>query len=289
MCYELRKDVMLHEETRHAFNALARETFHLDFEAWYQAGHWSEWNLPYTLFRGERAVANVTVNRLEVLWRGQLRREIQLGGVMTAEGERGRGLSRRLMEEVRRDWAGRCDGMFLLANRTVLDFYPKFGFQKAPQYRFTAPLEPRPGAVRKLDPDREEDRALLRRYYEKTNPFSRLQVVRNFGLLMFYCGGHLKNCVYHVSDPDAVVIAAQEGTCLRCLDVFCDPGRELEAILARTARAGTKAVELCFAPFEGLGFAPALLDDDDETLFVLQKGENLFAREKIRFPEISYT
>ena len=52
---------------------------------------------------------------------------------MTRPGHRGRGLARRLMEEVLRDWSGRCDGMFLFANGTVLDFYPRFGFRRAAQ------------------------------------------------------------------------------------------------------------------------------------------------------------
>jgi hypothetical protein len=32
-----------------------------------------------------------------------------------------------------------------------------------------------------------QDIALLKHYYQKSNPFSQLRVENNFGLLMFYC------------------------------------------------------------------------------------------------------
>ena len=41
------------------------------------------------------------------------------------------------------------------------------------------------------------DRALLRRCYEASNPLSRLSVKNNYGLLMFYCFGFMKDCVYY--------------------------------------------------------------------------------------------
>ena len=44
-------------------------------------------------------------------------------------------------EEVLRDWTNQCDGMFLFANETVLDFYPKFGFRRETQYQIR-PMSP---------------------------------------------------------------------------------------------------------------------------------------------------
>lgn len=35
------------------------------------------------------------------------------------------------------DYADRVDGMYLFANDDVLNFYPKFGFQKATEYQYS--------------------------------------------------------------------------------------------------------------------------------------------------------
>ncbi|WP_326717516.1 GNAT family N-acetyltransferase [Vagococcus jeotgali] len=55
---------------------------------------------------------------------------LQLGTVMTKETYRDQGLSRRLIEEILKDYQGKVDMIFLFANETVLEFYPKFGFSR---------------------------------------------------------------------------------------------------------------------------------------------------------------
>lgn len=85
------------ENRRHAFNQLAMETFGLDFEPWYRGGWWGDRYRPCTLFDGERAAANVSVNFMEFSLEDRKRRYLQLGTVMTAPAYRGRGLARWLM------------------------------------------------------------------------------------------------------------------------------------------------------------------------------------------------
>lgn len=233
MEFEIRKNVMPDPAARQSFDALARQVFGLSFEGWYQSGYWTESNLPYTLLSQETALANVSVNRLEVLLDGKRRRYIQLGTVMTRPDCRRQGLAKRLMEEVLRDWADRCDGMFLFANETVLDFYPQFGFRREIQYQYTLPVPTARGGARKLSVDSPQDLALLRACYKRGNPFSALQVVENFGLLMFYCGSFLKDCVYYIPQQNAVAVARQEGPVLQCMDIF--GGSDLEEILSQTA------------------------------------------------------
>lgn len=289
MEYRLSKKVMADKGMRSTFNELAVKTFHLSFENWYQEGYCSESYLPYTLFHGDKAIANVSVNRMEVLWKGQVRRYIQLGTVMTDTEYRNQGISRYLLEEVLKDWRGQCDAMFLFANKNVLDFYPKFGFEKEKQYRFCTPMDRPLEAGIKLHMDSARDRELLKTYYEKTNPFSRMQVIHNYGLLMFYCMSPLKDCVFYSRQHDAVVIAEQDGEHFVCYDVYCDGGRKLQDVLSSVAAAGTKTVNLGFAPMDREGFEPELVVDEEDTLFVLRGGENIFRNEKMLFPLISHT
>lgn len=50
---------------RSAFNKLVDKVFNISFEAWYQAGYWHKKYIPYTLFDGDKAVANVSVNIMD--------------------------------------------------------------------------------------------------------------------------------------------------------------------------------------------------------------------------------
>lgn len=287
MKFEIRKNVMPDPAARQSFDALARQVFDLSFESWYQSGYWTESNLPYTLLSQGTALANVSVNRLEVLLGGKRRRYIQLGTVMTRAGCRGQGLAKRLMEEVLRDWTNQCDGMFLFANETVLDFYPKFGFRRETQYQYTLPVPTARGGARKLSVDSPQDLALLRACYERGNPFSALQVVHNFGLLMFYCGSFLKDCVYYIPQQEAVAIARQEGPVLQCMDIF--GGSQLEEILTQVAAPGTEYAALGFTPTGSVACRAEPISDDSDALFVLAGKENPFSRQKLHFPDLFHT
>lgn len=118
-----------HITRRLAFDDLAQSIFGLSFEPWYQNGHWSDKYIPYTLFDGDLAVANVSVNTMTFTSANAGRLHgIQLGTVMTHPAYRGRGLSRFLMEQVLAEWKDKWDFLYLFANDTVLDFYPQFGF-----------------------------------------------------------------------------------------------------------------------------------------------------------------
>lgn len=287
MNYQLSKEVRTHAQQRKAYNALTEKTFGFSFESWYNDGYWTNAHLPYTLFDGEKAVSNVSVNRMELLFRGKIYNCIQLGTVMTDEAYRGRGLSRFLFDEVRKDWEGNCDAMFLFANKSVLDFYPKLGFHKEIQYRFELKTDQAFGTGKKLDMDGAGSRKLFRRYYEKTNPFSKLQAVNNFELQMFYCTSFMKDSVWYLAKQDAVIVAEQEGDAFVCYDIFCGKDRELRELLFAAAPAGTKVIRLAFTPIDCSGLEVMPMDDEDDTLFVF--GSAGGRKERLLFPQISHT
>lgn len=289
MNYQLYKDVMGDASKRSAFNELAQQTFDLSFENWYQDGYWSESNIPYTLFDSHTAVSNISVNKFDVLWQGHVHHYIQLGTVMTHINYRNQGLSRFLMDEVMKDWASHQDGIFLFANKSVLDFYPRLGFEKALEYEYSTVIQTKTGTAKKLDMNTIQDRRLLEKYYKKTNPFSRLQVINNFGLLMFYCGSFMKDSIYYSPEDDAVIIANEDGEKLICFDVFCDQGKDLMNVLSSISTNKTKLAVLKFTPHENLSYQMTPLTNPDDTLFLLKGKENIFAKNKLMFPAISHT
>ena len=287
--YRLEKEVMQNDELRAEFNDLALSVFHFSFEKWYQDGFWQDSNQPYTLFDGGKAVANISVNRMELMYGGELRHHIQLGTVMTDPAYRRQGLCRYIMDEIRRDWGGSCDAMFLFANQSVLGFYPKLGFQREWEYLCKVPVQCGGGSPQKLCMDSAADREKLRHYYLKRNPFSTLQVVNSYSVLMFYCSNFMKESVYYLPGSDAVVIAEEDQEQLHCHDIFCGENKRLDDILEEVSSAKVTQAVLGFTPKDKRCCSTERIEDKVDTLFVLDDGENIFADGKMRFPILSHT
>lgn len=124
-------DYMRDDAKRHALSALAQRTFGIDFEAWVKDGYFEGDYIPYSLIEDGRLLSNVSVNRMQFVQNGAARTYIQLGTVMTDAAHRRRGLARRLMERVLRDWEGRCDGIYLFANLARWTFTGSWAFGRA--------------------------------------------------------------------------------------------------------------------------------------------------------------
>jgi hypothetical protein len=167
---------------------------------------------------------------------------------MTATDHREKGLASQLINHILADWQEQADGIFLFANSTTVDFYPKFGFEQTDEYQYALPVTPVAGDFRKLDMDKESDVNILKYYYQKSNPFSRLSARNNFGLLMFYCSAFMKHFVYYSENNNAVAIAMQNDHALLCFDIFCDSESSLTKIVNELAAQHTRQVILGFTP-----------------------------------------
>lgn len=278
-----------------AFNRLVMDTFDLDFEPWRRQGFWTDAYLPYTLFEGDRAVANVSASEMRFRMGSRELRCVQLGTVMTAPDRRGHGLSRWLMERVLSDWRARCDFFYLYANDSVLDYYPRFGFRRVREYQDVRLLQmdvPRT-TVRRLDLNSLEDRGLLLRCYRQySNPFSALSMEENNGLLMFYAIGPLCDAFYYLEELDAVAVASAEAGVLCCEELFAHAEVPLDVILHTLAcvfpGSGIRQVRFGFSLQGACASENILLEEPDTTLFVLNSEENIFDHKQMRFPLLSH-
>jgi len=286
--YEFIKDIKDDDQIRESFNRLAQETFGLSFEQWYQNGYWGNDYIPYVLLDGDKVVANVSVNIINTRWENQAKLYIQLGTVMTDKEYRGKGLSRWLMEKVLEDWKDKSDAIYLFANDSVLDFYPKFGFEKASEYQYSKAISKKDGNVRKLDMLSAHDRELLLDAYKYSNPFSALPMENNTGLLMFYCTQYMKDNVYYIDEYEAVIIAEYEDEKLICYDIYCPKKCSLDDILCTMARENTREAILGFTPKQVNDFKVIKLEEDNTTLFILKEKENLFRNNMLMFPLLSH-
>ena len=273
-----------------SFNTLAKRTFGLSFEEWHKAGFWTDKYQPYALLDGGKVVSNVSVNIIDTIWKSSPKRYIQLGTVMTAPECRNMGLSKFLMNRIFDDWLSYCNAVYLYANDSVLNFYPKFGFVKAEEYQATMQAKARNAPVKNLDMANKSDIETLQKFYQKSNPFSELPMTDNWELLMFYCSSFMKNSIYFVADADAVVIAEQDKDILTVFDVYCENTVTLTDVISAivNVHSARTQVRLGFAPKSATNSDLSLLHEENTTLFVFEGKENIFKNNKTMFPLLSH-
>lgn len=265
--YTVRTDIRDDPPVRASFNALAGETFGIDFEPWRRAGFWDETYCPHVLLDGDEVVACLSANPMRMRVCDRTERWVQIGTVMTKPSHRNRGLGRYLMERVLRLWDGQCERIMLFANDSVLDYYPKFGFVPGEETGFvlsTSGSARLPDVPRRLDLSDPDDFALLAGYAAKGNPYAALECLSGTGIRMFDCMESYRDGLWLIGKRIAVI--EEEGEVFTLLDVMGEEGPPLRDIAA--ALAGGRRVRLGFTPTDEAGCTRVPYREEDCTLFL---------------------
>lgn len=274
---------------RASFNALTQATFGFHFEDWYANGYWKDQYIPYSLLHNGTIIANVSISKMELTIDDEQKTAIQIGTVMTDKNYRNKGLSRFLMEEVMAEWKGKTDFIYLFANDSVLDFYPKFDFVKVAEYEYSRPLQAGTGthsALRQLNIDDTRDRELLLSILKDDKPISSISMQNNSSLLMFYFSSFKKNSLYYLEELNTVVVLDDEGDSLFLSDVFSTQNIALTDLI-QYLPTHLQTLRLGFSPKQPAAFQPNLITTED-TLFVTKESANYFRDNKWRFPVLSH-
>lgn len=285
------KDYQQEVNKRASFDALSIKTFSLSFETWYQSGYWRDYCIPYTLFDGEQAVANVSANIMDFSIFDHQRRTIQIGTVMTDEAYRNQGLSRRLIEKVLDDWKTESHLIYLFANSSVWNFYPKLGFEPVKEYQYQRSITPvKTANYIKLDMTSNDNREKLHDYARNTCQFGQIAMQENADLVMFYCISVYKDNVFYLPDLDAIAVAELNGKQLYLLDVFSKKEQGLEDIILALSDEAKDLVRLGFTPKDCSGYEIVPIDETvkDEMLFVESGKTALFKENQLMFPVLSH-
>lgn len=287
------------DNLRHSFNALAGKTFEgLNFETWFQNGYWSDRYNPYSIVIDGKVAANVSVNTIDFIWNGERKHLIQLGTVMTEESFRQQGLIRQIMQEIDQEYESTADGIHLFANDSVLDFYPKFGFRKAMEYRYTKPFSTSKTCsmvqvpMNTTDPFHESDhwndnRNKLAHVMRHSVSYSRLRMIDNESLIMFYITGFMQENVYYSREYDTYVIADIDGDTLTVHDIFSNTKQRLDDIFAAFG-SNIRQIILGFTPIDTEGYHISTFREEDCTLFVKGKCFEHFEQDQVIFPTLSH-
>lgn len=268
--YAVIKDYREDDELRRSFNSLAGETFGLSFENWYKSGYWGQQYIPYSVVSEGEIVSNVSMNLIDCVLQGKERHYIQLGTVMTKKSFRGRGYCKMLMEAIQRDYA-LCDGLFLYANDSVLDFYPRFGFRRMKEYRCNADWK-NEGAFSAVHVPMETPEDWNRFLVEKNRRFGNgLLDMKTDDLMMFYLTQFMRENVFYVPREDAIVIAENVGDTLVVYDIYSTHLADLKAVCGAFGKTIRK-VRFAFTPHEASGLRREEWSEEDTTFFVLGDG-----------------
>lgn len=286
--YKIVKNYRDNEALRQSFNELAGKTFGLNFEDWYQNGFWTDNYNPYSVVIDGRVVANVSVNRTDMLIDGEVKHFLQLGTVMTEEAYRNQGLSRKIMEQIEADYKGKVDGYYLFGNDSVLEFYPRFGFRKAKEYQYSKKvLNTGTAQVKKAIMDNPESWKQLESVMNRNVFRGRFDMVNNNELIMFYVTQFMQENVYYHEVTDTYVIAEAEEGSLFIHNVFSAALKSLDEVIALFGE-DIKEVTLGFVPMETEGYTVAEYHEEDCTFFVKGEALNVVEMEMLRIPTLSH-
>lgn len=307
--YEYLNHIVEHKDIRKNFIEFINQSFGFDFAKWYEKGYWSEKYEPHVLVKDNQVVATVSVNHMKYFYE-QEKTYIQVGGVLTREEYRKKGLSRWLMKRIIEQYKDKCDQMFLLSDDVAVDFYPKMGFKKAIEhvgdYEWKREdcilVSKQPLNIRKLNAECDADRKILLDCYKQSNPFSIFPSVECEELVVFYGLEFRRDCFYYFPELELIAIAKIKNGELTIDDIYGNSDINIESdgmnllnilikkILEQNNREEEEMnIQFGFSPKEELsGVKTRPLIKKDDTMFLLADKENLFEQHKLRFPTLSH-
>lgn len=276
------------DKLRNSFNELAKKTFGIDFTEWYSNGFWGDKYIPYSLVDGYRVIANVSVNLMSFDMEGVKKNYIQLGTVMTDKAYGGQGLSRQLMEDIIHEYNNKAEGIYLFANDSVLDFYPRFGFVKSSEYQYSKSVDFGKSikTAEHVDMGDITNRNCLINTAENSVSNDRF-TMDNTGLTAFYVTGFMRDTVYYIAEEDTYVIAEVEKESVFIHQIIASHKVDLDNVISSFG-SDIKKVTLGFPPIEDNGYDVLQLQEEDCTLFTLGKDLEVIEKKKLRFPTLSH-
>ncbi|GBF75927.1 hypothetical protein PA598K_04361 [Paenibacillus sp. 598K] len=286
-------DYKNHDEYRASFNRLSKLVFGIEFEAWYQKGAWGDRYICHSIVEDGQIISNVSVSKMNLVIQGESKSAIQIGTVMTHPEHRGKGLSKKLMAYVIETYEGTCDLLFLFANSTVLDFYPKFGFTALPEHQFylnlADPPEGEPISLEKLDVWKEEHWDLIKHMLSSRIPISKQMGVTNSeGLFQFYALNIFQECLYYSRTDDAIIVFEHEDEVLHLYEVISDKQVNMETLVSQIATNQTKRVRFHFTPDQLLNKACAEPYGEHEDVLFIRPHSSLSELPKFCIPTLAH-
>lgn len=290
--YKIIEDYIEDECLRNQFFAFTPKVFRgLDFTEWFKRGCWSDNFIPYSIITDDKLVSNVSVSKMKIFLDGKLINGIQLGTVATLPEYRKQGLARVLMEYVLDKYKDSTDLFFLFANESVVDFYPRFGFERRTEVIFKSISKiPKPAYnARKLNIDDEQDLSLIKQLIKNRGPLTKLfgaldydfitlwHIIRNYPTKLFY-----------LHDEKILFIVSQDKEVLHIWDIIYDKPFDLNGIIPKIlSNHKIESIQYYFSPDQLNYHFDEIIPEDDSPFFI--KGDFLRKNTHFKFPVTAQT
>lgn len=278
------------EKYRVSFNTLAQKTFGLDFEHWYQKEYLQGNYIPYSIVKDNKIVANVSINKFTLVIDGNMRKAIQIGTVMTDDDYRNQGLSKRLMDIILNEYNAKEYIVYLFANDSVLDFYPKLGFERVLEasYEIDAKSIVREQACTRVLSNDGIETAQLDKYLRNRKPVSKkLGIINDWWPLVAYCDDEDLGELYDLVGAGIIIKAKRVENILHIYDILSLEDFEFDKVVERVVQEQDEKVVIHFVPDSSkYKFTKASIHNNDDALFI-RKGQRF--SDEILFPLTSHT
>jgi len=275
-------------ELRESFNELANIAFGISFKTWYENGYWNEDYIPFSFVEDGKVLANVSVNTCDMRWDGHIHHMIQIGTVMTHPDHRHKGYIRLLMEEIEKDYGDKVEGMYLFANDTVLEFYPKFGYRMMDEYQCSKAMKLTSGrTVTKVPMKDKSDWDRFKLILDTYDQDGEYVMTNDSDLYMYYMVNVYTNNVYYIPDTDTYVVAVEENGSLNIKGIWSRRDIDIDEVIAHFG-SGIQRVTLSFTPKDRSGYEEKKASFEDTTLFVKGKVFENWGDKKFMFQELSH-
>jgi predicted N-acetyltransferase YhbS len=260
------------------------------FSDWGARGGWVDGYDVFAVVVGDRIVSTVGRQSMRYIINGEARNGYQIGAVATHPDYRNRGLARLLIERILGELSAPDQPVILFANRSVLDFYPRFGFRRLVQARFTGHIDVRPADIRvpELDLARPADRAWLADHCGKAIVLGQRFAARDYYPILLFHLTRQPCKIFRLDSCGAVVLAEQDSGQLLIKDVFATRPFSLMDALPLVSTEPASIIEFGFDPGAWWpGAQRQALDDNASPLFV--RGAAAEVSEPVRFPDLAQT
>lgn len=270
-----------------SFNELAAENFSLDFSIWKNSGCCDGTYIPHSFVHEGRIIANVSVTKTEMMINGKEVNGIQIGTVMTHPLYRGQGLSRKLVESVMKEYSY-AEFIYLFANDSVLEFYPKFGFVSSDEFIYCNENISSFGILsgnRRLFGGNAEDISLLKDKLSKRNFQSKCFGVKgSVSIPLWHFLNTYTDAFHYIAPLECVAVYSILNDELQLYDVISESSLKAVDVIPYIVEGGIKKIIYNFMPDDFDSYAVRGSKFVYDKMFYL--GRNIKLPDELKYPAV---
>jgi GNAT superfamily N-acetyltransferase len=260
------------------------------FRPWAERGGWRPGYEIFVIEQEGRILSTAGRQSMRLVVDGKEHAGYQLGAVATSKEHRNQGLSRRLLTWLLNQDDAATQPVILFGNKSVLDFYPRFGFSRIIQKRFVASVAIEPAADRlpTIDLGKSADRERLASLCSRARAPGTVFSARDYYPALLWLLTYKPRSVFWLDEVDAALVASTENDRLVLHDVIAARPFDLRDVLPRLVANPVRTLEFGFGPEEWWPSAsPFAADETDSPFFI--RGVPAPSTEAFRFPDLAQT